>query len=307
MANKPNILFRLTAGRPLTPGELDDNFRKLRDYGGSLEDRISALVSATGALQANIVTTAAINDLAVTEPKLAAQSVSARTVINKGSVGTPVGKGLKKAANDDPVDTHVDASTIDNDASNGYRLYVPGGGITQVQTAGKGVSAGFYACFTESKSADAAPDTTDATGSGTTEKTRVLNTTVENNISGASLNTGTGVMTLPAGKYRFKAVSALKYSDQDVKHRLAIHNGTTYPATALGLVQIASGNAALTNRSTKAEAVGTFELSGSASVSLRHIVLPSASATISFGIKVNMASLAEVYAALELWYAPTAF
>lgn len=100
--------------------------------------------------------------------------------------------------------------------------------------------------------------------------TRELNTTLSNTITGASLNTGTGVITLPAGSYEvFATANAGEVIVASPGgHRLRLRN-TTDSATLVFGTNCYSNNSS-TNPT--ASLVGGFTLAGTKDIALQHYV-----------------------------------
>ena len=123
------------------------------------------------------------------------------------------------------------------------------------------------------------------------DRTRILNTVMTNEISGASL--ASNQITLPAGKYICDA-RAPAYNV--TKHRVQLYNVT---GTAVLLAGTAAVNYNAESDQSDSWVSGKFTLSGTTVVELQHRCNTTVSAT-GFGVLTNFAPY-EVYAVIKLW------
>jgi len=119
----PNLTYRIENAAPLTPGQLDNNFKILKGFVNGQEVLFLVSHETDGTLKASAVGTLAIGDLQVTEPKLADAAVSTRTLVDQSVTAVKLanaiaGAGLLKAANGDPLSVDVDNVTIRLNGSN---------------------------------------------------------------------------------------------------------------------------------------------------------------------------------------------
>jgi hypothetical protein len=126
-------------------------------------------------------------------------------------------------------------------------------------------------------------------------QTRTLNTQKTNTISGASIDTGTSVVTLPAGTYDVRA--RLPAS------RVNAHIARLYNIT--GAAVLVGGTTGNTNSSgayamDSSHVNGRFTLAGITTIRLEHYCANTI-ATNGWGIPANLASTTEVYAEMEIW------
>lgn len=101
-------------------------------------------------------------------------------------------------------------------------------------------------------------------------QTRVLNTSVQNAITSASINTGTGVMSLPAGTYRVQAYAVGHMCDN---HAIRLRNTTDGTTLLVGLnafsTRFGDSFAGQKGQST-AELFGVFTIAGTKNIELQH-------------------------------------
>jgi hypothetical protein len=143
-----------------------------------------------------------------------------------------------------------------------------------------------YAYFRDEKAS-----ATQAGSSSAGYNTRVLNTTVTNNITGASLSSNQ--VTLAAGTYYFRA-SAPCYKGNN--HKLELFNDTD---TSYDLIGRNARSASADDMVTHTELHGLLTLGASKTFELRHDI-ETARATSGLGIAVSSGNV-EVYAELEVW------
>ena len=124
----------------------------------------------------------------------------------------------------------------------------------------------------------------------TTWTKRVFNTTVVNNITGASI--ASSVITLPAGSYIVTA-SAPCYESNLFKIRL--QNTTDSSTAALGTSEY-DGSSAVQTRGILS---GYFTIAGNKNFELQHYVT-SARANLGFGNPTSIASISEVYSTIQI-------
>ena len=121
--------------------------------------------------------------------------------------------------------------------------------------------------------------------------TRVLNTEVVNNISGASL--ASNQITLPAGTYRIDA-SAPTYQSQ--RTRVSLYNVTDSAVAILGISSYASP---VDHGSVRAQLSGYITIAAEKVFELRHYINTSES---TYGLGVNVSDgNDEIYAVMMIW------
>ena len=128
--------------------------------------------------------------------------------------------------------------------------------------------------------------------SSTGENTRVLNTTIVNTISGASL--ASNQVSLPAGTYDFLATAPGQ--GNGITRRLRLYNVTDSAFLGYGptLTYPGSGSVTLT-----ATCFGRFTLAGTKTIELRDYQ-SAGTATSGFGSAMSTGET-ECYATLEIW------
>lgn len=126
--------------------------------------------------------------------------------------------------------------------------------------------------------------------SSTGTNTRVLNTTVKNTISGASL--GSNQITLPAGEYEIEAFAPCYAGNE---HKLSLRNITDSTNDIIGNQLLANSATAVENTGTL---VGSITITGTKVFELRHYI-GTARATNGLG---NFAGtgVVEVYASVKI-------
>ena len=130
-------------------------------------------------------------------------------------------------------------------------------------------------------------------GGGSTATTwtkRTLNTTVVNNISGASI--AASVITLAAGSY---VVTASAPSYESTVFRIRLQNTTDSTTAALGTSEYNLSSAA----QGRAFVSGYFTITGNKNFELQHYV-SVARANIGFGNPSSIASISEVYTTIQI-------
>lgn len=120
---------------------------------------------------------------------------------------------------------------------------------------------------------------------------RDLNTEATNTIEGASLNTGTGVFTLPSGTYRISA-AAPAYSVAN--HKAALFNTSDSTFDILGTSEYSASATASTDSVVK----GQFAISSSKNFKIQHRCT-SSQAGNGFGVAASLGT--EVYTEVEIW------
>lgn len=128
------------------------------------------------------------------------------------------------------------------------------------------------------------------TGSNSTWQTRVLNTTVTNEISSASLSSNQ--VSLPAGTYYAKARSP--YNNANANHKARLRNVTDGSTLLVGSSAYNSAG----SQQTDSLVEGRFTLSGTKTVELQHWT--TSNPTNSLGLPVSSGEV-EVYAELMIW------
>lgn len=135
---------------------------------------------------------------------------------------------------------------------------------------------------------------TSATSGGTftsgSWQTRTLNTTIVNNISGASI--GSNQITLPAGTYLIRAsapahrVNAHQTRLQDITNGATLLNGSSEYTEQAGAIVV-----------TRSQIDGTFTLSGTSALQIQHQCQTTRS-TDGFGLACSFTT--EIYTAVEI-------
>lgn len=223
-------------------------------------------LQSDGATDANrAVNTNHLRDNAVTAPKIAASAVS---------------DGLVKAATNNPISVNVDAATIDFDGSTPKRIKVKDKGIGLTQMADNAL-AGVYVLIQDEQANNTAPQVLAASPTVRNIQTIKVNT---NGIASVASNK----ITLPAGTYRCR-ISAPARNTQN--HRLHLYNFTDSLTVHFGTSEFSNLS------STRSWIVGTFTLSGSKDLQIRHYVnVLSGTGGMPSNFGVN-----EVYTVAEFW------
>ncbi len=122
-------------------------------------------------------------------------------------------------------------------------------------------------------------------------QTRTLNTSLTNEISGASLSSNQ--ITLPSGTYYINA-SAPAYSVN--RHTIKLRNITDSTDTLLGTSSYAEGSTSVANI---AMVTGRFTISAQKTFEIQHRC-QTTSATLGFGVAKDM-SETNVYTDVQIW------
>jgi len=142
-----------------------------------------------------------------------------------------------------------------------------------------------------------APNVAGGSAGAATQNIRSLNTTVENGITGASLNASTYQVTLPAGEYLFDYSAPARSVNG---HYAFVYQVSPAPAGNIGNgsnAYAASTDAAMTISS--GSNIVTLTASSTV-IELRHYTTSSASTT-GLGWPVNVAGRNERYSSLKIW------
>ena len=123
-------------------------------------------------------------------------------------------------------------------------------------------------------------------------QTRVLNTVVTNEISGASLSSNQ--ITLPAGTYFIHASAPIFNSSN---HKLYLHNVTDATQEIIGTVQYTDNAASVM---TDSFVHGRFTIASTKVFELRHYV-SVAKGTNGLGVGYNIGSTINIYANVMIW------
>ena len=123
-------------------------------------------------------------------------------------------------------------------------------------------------------------------------QTRTLNTSMTNEISGASLSSNQ--ITLPSGTYFIHASASVYYVDQ---HKLKLRNTTDSSDTLIG-TSMYSGNA--TETSTTSFVIGRFTIAAQKTFELQHRCATTKSSN-GFGVPSTWSGEVEVYADVQIW------
>lgn len=141
-----------------------------------------------------------------------------------------------------------------------------------------------------------ATNTAAGSANATTQNIRALNTTIVNQIAGASLNAGTYQVTLPAGDYvaeysapayRTNAFFSLIYKVSPATAGILSNGSNAYSASTDASVATSHGSS-------------TFTLGTTTVIDLRTYTV-TAQATNGLGLAVNLAGRNERYASLKIW------
>lgn len=122
-------------------------------------------------------------------------------------------------------------------------------------------------------------------------RTRTLNTTKTNEISGASL--GSNQITLPAGTYWIEASAPAREVDA---HKLKLANITATSDIIIGTTEFANAGGQVATRSSLD---GRFTLAGTTVLQIQHMCATSKTTT-GFGSAASL-SVVEVYADVKIW------
>ena len=194
----------------------------------------------------------------------------------------------------------VFATTVTRDAAfggsnkvlaEGQLAYIEATDVVQYYTgsawATLGPSTGITsAIFNETQ----ASGTNGGTSVATTWTKRTLNTTVVNNISGASISAS--VITLPAGSY---VVTASAPTYEPTVFRIRLQNTTDSTTAALGTSEYNLSSAA----QGRAFVSGYFTITGNKNFELQNYV-SVARANLGFGNPSSIASISEVYTTIQI-------
>ena len=194
----------------------------------------------------------------------------------------------------------VFATTVTRDAAfggsnkvlaEGQLAYIEATDVVQYYTgsawATLGPSTGITsAIFNETQ----ASGTNGGTSVATTWTKRTLNTTVVNNISGASISAS--VITLPAGSY---VVTASAPTYEPTVFRIRLQNTTDSTTAALGTSEYNLSSAA----QGRAFVSGYFTITGNKNFELQDYV-SVARANLGFGNPSSIASISEVYTTIQI-------
>ena len=123
-------------------------------------------------------------------------------------------------------------------------------------------------------------------------RTRVLNTAITNEITGASL--ASNQITLPAGTFYCDASAPAFEVDN---HKAKLYNITTSADILIGTTENANNAVAVTNRSFVS---GRFTLAAASVIELQHNC-QSTKATTGFGLALGF-SVVEVYSDIKIWW-----
>jgi hypothetical protein len=123
-------------------------------------------------------------------------------------------------------------------------------------------------------------------------QTRTLNTSMTNEISGASLSSNQ--ITLPSGTYFINASASVYYVDQ---HKLKLRNITDSSDTLIGTSSY-SGNLAET--STTSFVIGRFTIAAQKTFELQHRCSTTKNSN-GFGVSTVFGTEIEVYADVQIW------
>jgi hypothetical protein len=167
-----------------------------------------------------------------------------------------------------------------------WTTFVAGNVLTAAQLNGVVDNFQDVAMFNETQ----ASGTNGGSSVATTWTKRVLNTTVVNNITGASI--ASSVITLPAGSYIVSA-SAPSYESNLFKIRL--QNTTDSTTAALGTSEQTGSGVEMT----RGNLLGYFTITGNKNFEVQHWV-QSTRANVGFGNPTSIASVSEIYSTIQI-------
>lgn len=161
------------------------------------------------------------------------------------------------------------------------------GDLAQLINAGEDVFSSSYLHIQEQQPSGTGGG---ATVGGTTQ-TRVLNTVVTNEISGASL--ASNQITLPAGSYYIKARAPVFVvgNTSDTRHKAKLYDTTGSSDLIIGSAECAGGDS-----STDSVIFGRFTLAAESDLEIRHYTENSR----SFGAATSSGDI-EIYTEVEIW------
>lgn len=192
-----------------------------------------------------------------------------------GALGSTSGSALKVL---------VDGSTIEI-ATNALQIKAGGVNLSHLATQAKRDLAGAIAHFVHEVAANTAAD-----ASATSATALSLNSTLTNTLTGCSLNTGTGRITLPVGRYE---VTLTAYTINGVRGYVDLYNYTdTAVQTSLSGSEIRAMQSTGTSGGSVLTTTAIFEVTGS---SKDFQIRGRASAVSTWGWPLNLDGKAERY------------
>lgn len=123
-------------------------------------------------------------------------------------------------------------------------------------------------------------------------QTRDQNTVVTNNISGASLNVGTGEITLPAGTYLWEGYA--------VANDVDAHIIQLYDTTATAMIKLGVTGHASTDQNTPSIGTGVFTIGVESVLEMQHQCTTSIAST-GFGRGHAFAGVSNVFSYNKFW------
>jgi hypothetical protein len=123
-------------------------------------------------------------------------------------------------------------------------------------------------------------------------QTRTLNTSMTNEISGASLSSNQ--ITLPSGTYFIHASASVYHVDQ---HKLKLRNTTDSSDTLIGTSMYSGDN---TETSTTSFVIGRFTIAAQKTFELQHRCATTKDLN-GFGVPSTWSGEVEVYADVQIW------
>ena len=299
-------IFRSTTVLPLvdfTSGAVLSEDALNTAYRHSLFAAQEVSQDASNSSNRSVIFTADINNLAVTSAKLAIDSVTSTKIadnsildehINIGAVTTTKIANLgvtdaKLAANSVTTAKILDANVTAGKLANTLDLSAK---TITLPLVNQPFSKQLLYVVEEF-----AANIAGGTAVALTQNIRALNTTIENGITGASLNASTYQVTLPAGKYFFDYAAPARSING---HYTFIYQVSPSPAGNIG--NGASSYSASTDASvTTSSGSNVITLTASSTViELRHYTVAGL-ATNGLGWPVNVAGRNERYASLKIW------
>ena len=167
-----------------------------------------------------------------------------------------------------------------------WTTFVAGDVLTAAQLNGVVDNFQDIAIFNETQ----ASGTNGGASVATTWTKRVFNTTVVNNITGASI--ASSVITLPAGSY---VVTASCPTYESYLFKIRLQNTTDSTTAALGTSEYNQSSAS----QSRGFVSGYFTITGNKNFELQHYV-SVARANAGFGYPTSIASISEVYSTIQI-------
>ena len=299
-------IFRSTTVLPLvdfTSGAVLSEDALNTAYRHSLFAAQEVSQDASNSSNRSVIFTADINNLAVTSAKLGIDSVTSTKIadnsildehINAGAVTTTKLANLavtdaKLAASSVTTAKILDANVTAGKLANTLDLSAKTITLPDINNP--------FAKQLLYVAEEFASGTAGGASVAATQHIRALNTTIENGITGASLNAGTYQVTLPAGEYFFDYTSPSHKTNSNFSF---IYQVSPSPA---GIIGNGSNAYSASGDGTMTTSVGSNVITLTASstiIELRHYT-QAAHATNGLGLPMSFAGRNERYATLKIW------